>query len=127
MSNRRILGFSYLAASVILFIILRQLLLWIVGTAGLTNMAAGPFTMTDIVALLSTAGFAVGMWKYPKAYGFLTEVVEETSKVVWPTRQETRDSTIVVIVFVFVIAAILGSFDLVWAKVTNVILSSSLN
>ena len=127
MSNRRILGFSYLAASVILFVILRQLLLWIVATAGLTNLAAGPFTMTDIVALLSTAGFAVGMWKYAKAYGFLTEVIEETSKVVWPTRQETRDSTIVVIVFVFVIAAILGSFDLVWAKVTNVILSSSLN
>ena len=75
------------------------------------------------MALLITVGAALGTWKYPKVHSFLTEVVEETSKVVWPTRQETRDSTVVVIVFVFVVAAILGSFDLLWAKVTNIILS----
>jgi preprotein translocase subunit SecE len=123
MSNQRILGFAYVAASVLVFLVMRQFVDWLFDTIRLTNYAFGPFTISDVLALLIVVGAAVATWKYPKVYGFLTEVVEETSKVVWPSRQETRDSTVVVIVFVFVIAAILGSFDLLWAKVTNLILS----
>jgi preprotein translocase SecE subunit len=127
MSNRRILGFSFVAASVVVFIVLRAAVAWIGDTAGLANMAVGPLNMSDLVAIVITVAIAIGCWKSAKVFGFLTEVVEEVSKVVWPTRQEIRDSTIVVLVFVFVIAGILGSFDLVWAKLTNLILSGSWN
>lgn len=123
MSNQRILGFAYVAASVLVFLVTRQLLDWIFDTVRLTNYGFGPFVISDVLALLIVIGAAIGTWKYPKVYGFLSEVVEETAKVIWPSRQETRDSTVVVIVFVFVIAAILGSFDLLWAKATNLLLS----
>ncbi len=127
MSNRRILGFSFVAASVVVFIVLRQAVSWTVDMAGLSNMALGPLTLSDLVALAMTVGIAVGCWKSTVVFGFLTEVVDEVSKVVWPTRQEIRDSTIVVLVFVFVVAGLLGTFDLVWAKLTNLILAGSWN
>lgn len=127
MSNRRILGFSFVAASVAVFVVFRQFTAWFIDVVRLTNWAAGPLTLADIAALVIVVGTAIGLWRYPKVHQFLVEVVEEISKVVWPSRQETRDSTIVVIVFVFVIAAILGGFDLAWAKLTNLILTSSLN
>ncbi len=123
MSNQRILGFAYVAASVLVFLVTRQFVDWLFDTVRLTNYALGPFVISDVLALLIVVGAAIGTWKYPKVHDFLTEVVEETSKVVWPSRQETRDSTVVVIVFVFVVAAILGGFDLLWAKVTNLILA----
>jgi len=127
MSNNRILGFSFVAASVAVFIVMRQFCDWFIDVVRLTNWAMGPFTLADVSALVITVGAAIGCWKHPKVHQFLAEVVEETSKVVWPSRQETRDSTIVVIVFVFVVASLLGGFDLVWAKLTNIILSSSVN
>ena len=127
MTNRRILGFSFVATSVVVFLVLRQFTIWVISTASLSNYAFGPFTVADVVGLAVTLGLSIGMWRYPKVNGFLTEVVDEVSKVVWPSRQETRDSTIVVIVFVFVVAGILGGFDFLWAKVTNVILSGPAN
>ncbi len=127
MSHRRILGFCFVAAGVATFFVTSAFIDWLIATVRIENVALGPFTFSQLVALALTVGGAVFAWKYPKVNTFLMEVVEEVSKVVWPSRQETRDSTLVVIVFVFVIASILGSFDLVWAKLTNLILSSSVN
>ena len=127
MSNSRILGFSFVAAAVAVFVVFRQFTAWFIDVVRLTNWAVGPFNLSDIAALVVTAGAAIGFWKHPRVHQFLVEVVEETSKVVWPSRQETRDSTIVVIVFVFVVSGLLGGFDLIWAKLTNLILTSSVN
>ena len=43
--------------------------------------------------------------------GFFREVKVELKKVVWPTRKQTTGTTVVVIVFVFVVAVFLGFFD----------------
>ena len=42
----------------------------------------------------------------------------ELSKVTWPKWDETRTSTVVVVITTIIIAGILGLFDFVWAKVT---------
>jgi preprotein translocase SecE subunit len=49
------------------------------------------------------------------------EVIIELRKVSWPTREETYYSTLVVIITVLIMAAILGLFDAIWLKVTNLI------
>jgi preprotein translocase subunit SecE len=46
---------------------------------------------------------------------FRKDVVSEFWKVSWPSRQELRDSTIVVIVTVIVVAAFIGIIDRVLA------------
>jgi len=42
---------------------------------------------------------------------FMKEVRVEASKVSWPTREELRDSTIVVIITVLLVAAFIGIVD----------------
>jgi len=46
-----------------------------------------------------------------QAREFITDVRVESSKVSWPTRNELRDSTIVVIVTVLIVAAFIGVVD----------------
>lgn len=47
---------------------------------------------------------------------FLRQVVAELRKVIWPTRKELITYTVVVIVFVAVMAAIVAVFDYVFTK-----------
>jgi len=46
-----------------------------------------------------------------KVVEFAKDVRVESSKVSWPTRAELRDSTIVVIVTVLIVAAFVGAVD----------------
>ena len=42
---------------------------------------------------------------------FVKEVQVESTKVSWPSRQELRDSTLVVIVAVLIVSAFVGAVD----------------
>ena len=60
---------------------------------------------------------------YQKSVEFLKEVKVELKKVTWPTRKQTTGTTVVVIIFVFVVAAFLGLFDLGLSKLVQVLLT----
>ena len=60
---------------------------------------------------------------FQKAMEFLREVKIELKKVTWPTRKQTTGTTIVVIIFVFVVAAFLGLFDFGLSKLVQVVLT----
>jgi preprotein translocase subunit SecE len=60
---------------------------------------------------------------FQRAMVFLREVKMELKKVTWPTRKQTTGTTIVVIIFVFVIAAFLGLFDVGLSKLVQVVLT----
>jgi preprotein translocase subunit SecE len=47
---------------------------------------------------------------------FLRQMVAELRKVIWPTRKELITYTWVVIVFVAIVTAIVGVFDLVFTR-----------
>jgi preprotein translocase subunit SecE len=44
---------------------------------------------------------------------FTNEVIAEMAKVTWPDRQQLRDTTIQLIIFVLFIGAVIGVIDLV--------------
>jgi preprotein translocase subunit SecE len=46
-----------------------------------------------------------------RAREFLKEVQIEATKVSWPTRNELRDSTIVVIITVLIVSVFIGAVD----------------
>ena len=54
---------------------------------------------------------------------FYKETVGELRKVVWPTWLEARNLTIIVLIVIFVMAAILGSFDWLFAQVVRIVVS----
>ncbi len=58
-----------------------------------------------------------------KGMQFFREVRIELKKVTWPTKKQTVNSTIVIIIFVFIIAAFLGLFDFGLSKLVQVILA----
>ncbi len=60
---------------------------------------------------------------FHKTIEFFKEVQVELKKVTWPTRKQTTGTTIVVIIFVFVVAAFLGLFDLGLSKLVQVVLT----
>jgi len=53
---------------------------------------------------------------------YTAEVVEELKKVTWPDREQLRNATFVVIIFVLLIAMIIWTMDLGVRSVINVIL-----
>ena len=57
-----------------------------------------------------------------KVQRFFQETIGELRKVSWPTRQEAIRLTEIVIIVIFIMAAILGGLDWVYAKFFGVIL-----
>lgn len=57
-----------------------------------------------------------------KAKAFLEEVRLEASKVTWPTRQELRESTIVVVATVAIISAFTAIVDRVVVQLVTLII-----
>lgn len=58
-----------------------------------------------------------------RATEFFREVKVELKKVVWPTRKQTTGTTVVVIIFVFIVAVFLGVFDYSLSKLVQVVLT----
>jgi preprotein translocase subunit SecE len=54
---------------------------------------------------------------YPRFADFLVAVEAEMSKVSWPTRTELWRSSLVVIIVIFVLAAVLFLYDVVWVQI----------
>ncbi len=58
-----------------------------------------------------------------KGVQFFREVKIELKKVTWPTKKQTINSTVVIIIFVFIIAAFLGLVDFGLSKLVQVVLA----
>ncbi len=60
---------------------------------------------------------------FQRAIEFLREVQVELKKVTWPTRKQTTGTTVVVVIFVFIVAAFLGVFDFGLSKLVQIVLT----
>ena len=81
------------------------------------------FLQTTWIATAVAGGATFITWRNQRAFGWAMEVATELKKVTWPTRDETRASTIVVIVLTIIMAVFLGLFDLFWSYITDLVQS----
>ena len=124
MSDRRVLGFLWLGLAVVLWLMLRDLSHWVFGLLDIPNARiAGVFEMSAMAAAAVAAVTAVVLWRMKPVYDFCLETVVETRQVIWPSRRETRENTVIVVVVSLAMAVVLGLFDLLWAKLSGLILS----
>jgi preprotein translocase SecE subunit len=101
-------------------------LAWLLVEMGIYNPSVlGEMLATDLAAYGVSAIAAIVVLNHPQLRALCTEVVDELSKVTWPSRQETGSATVVVIVTVLICAAYLWVFDAVWLKLTDWILGVS--
>lgn len=103
-------------------------LLLIAGVAGFYLLADKP-TILRILAVLAGLGASVGvLWMTPigqQALTFIGEAVAESRKVVWPTRKETIQTTLVVFVLVVIMAAFLAVVDIGFAYMVQWLMGRS--
>jgi preprotein translocase subunit SecE len=78
--------------------------------------------LTILIGAICGFGVAFYLWRHPRVNRLAIEIVTELSKVSWPTRKELSASTVVVIVVSIIASIILGVFDMVWAKITDLML-----
>ncbi len=62
------------------------------------------------------------VWRHRSTQQSASETVSELRKVTWPTRKETSQATVVVIITVIIAAIFLQIFDAIWSRVTGYIL-----
>lgn len=76
------------------------------------------FSIIIVVSILAffVAGSTV---KGRRALEFVKSARSEMRKIVWPTRQETTQTTLVVAVFVVVMSLVLWGFDVLFASIIN--------
>lgn len=91
-------------------------LLLIVGIFAFYYFAAYS-SLLRVVGLLAISGAAVAIALQTapgrQLWQFASDARMEVRKVVWPTRQETVQTTLVVMVMVFLVAMVLWLFDIV--------------
>ncbi len=71
--------------------------------------------LVRVVPIVAALGLFIGLYQNAKANAYMTEVVVELKKVVWPGKKEVYAATLVVIVAVLIASAILGLFDSLWS------------
>jgi|SRR5450830_10851 len=93
-------------------------LLLVAGIAGF-YLLADKAVVLRILVVLAGLGAAIAMlYTTPigkQSLGFIGESVAEARKVVWPTRKETIQTTLVVFVLVIIMAAFLAVVDIGFA------------
>ena len=77
---------------------------------------AGSGDSSAVAAASSATDAAEKKGPFARFALFLRQVVAELRKVIWPTRSELVNYTIVVLVFVVIMAAILALYDFVFAR-----------
>ena len=96
-------------------------MLWVL--AGLPRFAEWLVSPVQLLSFGLTAGAAIYVRRASVSNQFLNEVVQELSKVTWPTRQETVLSTGVACVLVVICAVVLLAFDSLWGTILRGIFS----
>lgn len=91
-----------------------------------TMLLGNQFTLSNAIAVILCLVAAVGTYKNEQVNMLANEVVTEMRKVAWPTlkpwfsfKAEVWAGTYVVIITVFIVAVILGVFDMIWSWTTD--------
>ncbi len=124
MQYARYINLSFVVAGLIFWVIFQKATALALDTAGTTDMliAGEAIRLSGIVGLVLAAGGVFYAWSRADVQTWASEIAVELSKVTWPKWPETKQHTIVVIVFSLVLSGILAIFDFFWKWLTDLIL-----
>lgn len=117
MGERKYVQLMFLAGGMLFAYIMVMATDWIWG-----YFQKPPRMTVNVVGLVLAATGTWLLWRHRQTQQSAAETVAELRKVTWPTRKETSQATVVVIVTVIIAAMILQVFDAIWSRVTGYIL-----
>ena len=125
MNNQRYITLTFLCAALLIGVTMRSAVVEGIAIAGWADpLFLNLIQLSVIVAIVTGIVSFFIMLRNKPAVSFVDEVVVEMRKIFWPDREETVNSTTVVIIACFAITASLAAFDFIWAKVTGIFLFS---
>ena len=95
------------------------------GLLGFYMLSEQPTVIRILSILAGVGAFIVVFRTTPQgqqAFGFLSEAITEGKKVVWPTRKETIQMTMVVFILVVIMAIFLAFIDISFSYIINLLL-----
>jgi preprotein translocase subunit SecE len=103
-------------------------LLFAAGFAGFLLLDEKPLVLRILAIFAGIAAAIAVLWTTPQGqelFGFFGDSIAEAKRVVWPTRKETIQTTIVVFILVSVVAAFLAVVDIGFAYMVQWLLGRS--
>ena len=122
MGVTRYVNLAFVACGFLAWIVLAELFAFSMDLfgSGLNKPLIGVnFRIADLVALVVAVGATIYTRRHDQISTFAMEVGNELSKVTWPSWDETRLSTIVVIIATLIISLILATFDYIWSFLSS--------
>jgi preprotein translocase SecE subunit len=116
MGSTRLVHLMFFGAGIVVAYVCIQATDWIWGY--FTKPPAG-WVDTIGISVAGTAAFLA--WRNPTVFSIANEVALELKKVTWPTRQESKWATIVVLITVVVAATFLSLYDVLWSWLTGLV------
>ena len=86
------------------------------------GLVGNMITLTDAIAVVLSFALIVYLYKREDYRTYVSEVMLELKKVTWPTWEETKRGTLVVILFTVVLSGFLWGSDQLWKYVTDLLL-----
>lgn len=125
MEVSRYVGFTFIAGFVLVFLTMNKAVesIWEwLETVPNYAIAGDAITLTTVIALALAVG--ISFWAYNKDEyrTYIAEVIIEMQKVAWPSWDDTKRATIVVIGFALALSAFLFISDRVWRYATDLLL-----
>lgn len=119
MDPKRLVVIFYLLTGLIFAVFLDHVCGLVWGRAGWSDptiIDGLDWQVSTLVGVLLAAAAAVGAYVHPKSHAISLDVASELMKVTWPTWEETKSSTLAVIVASVVAAVLLFVIDTVAYK-----------
>ena len=110
---------------------IRIILSFLLSAAGLAGfyILSGQPTVVRILVLLGAIGLAIQIFSKTlqgqEVIEFINNAVTEGKKVVWPSKRETFQMTLIVIILVTIMAIFLGFVDVGFSYIINLLLGRS--
>jgi preprotein translocase subunit SecE len=120
--NSKSIVFIILAIAWLVAVAVRGLAIPVMAKFSVGDPIVFGFAASSLAAILLGLSVFVILNRHSLVVGFTDEVIEELKKVTWPDKEDTVNSTVVVVGVTLFIAAALGLYDYVWAEVTQVVL-----
>lgn len=121
-------GLFFVATGALLAFVLHLAIASIFGVARVNNtpVLGDGFPLSALLGTIIGLGAGLGAFMAPRTKGLAGEVIDELNKVHWPSGEETRVNTAVVIVTSVVAALILGVFDITFGQLSTMLADANI-
>lgn len=79
--------------------------------------------VTTIASIVIGGGVALALRGKPERHEYFLNSIAELRKVTWPSWEDTKRMTVIVVVVVLFFAGVLAIFDFTWAKILKLIIA----